>query len=89
MNEIIWLTIGKSETDVQLHVNVDVLDDGPHCMFHDSFEITAIDVLAYGGHQNNDGSLNDFGSGLLDLVDRDSDLWYTIVEQVHDKHYQY
>ena len=91
MNEIITLTLGKSETDVQMMVSVDCYGAEPEVgIFNDSFEITGIQVLSFGDLKIRDKhTAQDYQDGLLDLVNRDAGLFGTIVEEVLDKHYQY
>lgn len=80
MNEIITISLGTSETDAQIMVYMDCLYADADVGLAESFEITGLDILSYGGHKGNDGSLNDFSEGLFDLVNRDADLYETLVE---------
>lgn len=92
MNEIIWKTIGKSETDAQLYVSIDCYEAEPEVgIDFPSFEITDVSVLAYGGYKSKGGddSLTRLSEGLLNLAQTDAEFGQELIEAVLEKNEQY
>lgn len=88
ISEMIRIKMGKAQHEALIWVDIDVSEAEPEVGFCESFEITGLELLAYGGYKIegiDPEAERRFEEGIHDLISRDYELYADVVRLAEDQ----